>query len=85
MGENKVHYYWLDLVRFTAAFLVLICHFRGAFFVEYTFAACRAEESFDFCILFINKVRKRSCSYLLCYEWILSRRKGDREAATRCL
>ena len=36
MGENKVHYYWLDLVRFTAAFLVLICHFRGAFFVEYT-------------------------------------------------
>lgn len=36
MERNKIHYYWLDLVRFTAAFLVLICHFRGAFFIEYT-------------------------------------------------
>lgn len=34
--KQKTYYYWLDLVRFIAAFLVLICHFRGAFFQEYT-------------------------------------------------
>lgn len=36
--DNKriTHLYWLDLVRFTAAFLVVACHFRGAFLPEYT-------------------------------------------------
>ena len=33
--SNRVHYYWLDLLRFLAAFLVLICHSRGDFFVPY--------------------------------------------------
>lgn len=34
-NNNRVHFYWLDLIRFLAAFLVLSGHFRGAFFVEY--------------------------------------------------
>lgn len=29
------HLYWIDLIRFLAAFAVLACHFRGAFFVDY--------------------------------------------------
>lgn len=33
---NNVHLYWLDLIRFTAAFLVVLCHFRGAFLPEFT-------------------------------------------------
>lgn len=33
--EKDGHYYWLDLLRFLAAFAVLGCHFRGALFVEY--------------------------------------------------
>ena len=33
--SSKPHYYWLDLLRFLAAFLVLICHSRGDFFVPY--------------------------------------------------
>lgn len=33
--ESDGHFYWLDLIRFTAAFLVMACHYRGAFFVEY--------------------------------------------------
>ena len=33
--ENKQHFYWLDLIRFLAAFEVLLCHYRGFFFVEY--------------------------------------------------
>lgn len=32
----KQHYYWLDLIRFLAAFAVVMCHFRGAFFIDYT-------------------------------------------------
>lgn len=34
--RGGAHFYWLDLVRFLAAFLVLACHFRGAFFVDYS-------------------------------------------------
>ena len=33
--ENNNHLYWIDLIRFLAAFAVLACHFRGAFFVDY--------------------------------------------------
>lgn len=33
--EQSGHLYWIDLIRFLAAFAVLACHFRGAFFVEY--------------------------------------------------
>ena len=34
--ESDGHYYWLDIIRFLAAFAVLACHFRGAFFEEYS-------------------------------------------------
>jgi peptidoglycan/LPS O-acetylase OafA/YrhL len=33
--QNVTHYYWLDLVRFLAALLVVLGHYRVAFFVEY--------------------------------------------------
>ena len=33
--NNKQHFYWLDLIRFLAAFEVMLCHYRGFFFVEY--------------------------------------------------
>lgn len=33
--NNKQHFYWLDLIRFIAAFEVMLCHYRGFFFVEY--------------------------------------------------
>lgn len=33
---SRQHFHWLDLLRFVAAFLVLACHFRGAFFQEWT-------------------------------------------------
>ena len=34
--KEIIHFYWLDLLRFIAALIVVICHFRGAFFVEYS-------------------------------------------------
>lgn len=34
--EPDGHLYWLDLIRFLAAFAVMACHFRGSFFVEYS-------------------------------------------------
>lgn len=34
--EPDGHFYWLDLIRFFAAFAVLASHFRGAFFVDYS-------------------------------------------------
>lgn len=34
--EKGDHFYWLDLIRFVAAFAVMACHFRGAFFTEYS-------------------------------------------------
>ncbi len=34
-GQYKQHYYWLDLLRFASALLVVLCHYRGNFFIEY--------------------------------------------------
>lgn len=34
--QNKQHFYWLDLLRFVSALLVVIGHYRGRFFVEYS-------------------------------------------------
>ena len=34
--EPEGHYYWLDIIRFLAAFAVMACHFRGAFFEEFS-------------------------------------------------
>lgn len=31
----KKHYYWLDLIRFLAAFMVVLSHLRGSAFVEF--------------------------------------------------
>lgn len=31
----KKHYYWLDLIRFLAAFMVVLSHLRGSSFVEF--------------------------------------------------
>lgn len=36
MQSKPTHFYWLDLLRFVAAFAVVMCHFRGAFFMDYT-------------------------------------------------
>lgn len=32
LEKNKVHYYWLDTMRFLAAFMVLLSHARNTFF-----------------------------------------------------
>lgn len=34
--NTSQHFYWLDLLRFIAAFVVFAGHYRGAFFVEYS-------------------------------------------------
>ena len=46
MKNNQVHYYWLDLIRFLAAFLVLSSHFRGASFVEYGLLPAEQQNAF---------------------------------------
>ncbi len=35
MDISSKHYYWIDLLRFISAFLVMAAHYRGMFFVEY--------------------------------------------------
>lgn len=34
-GVNKSHFFWLDAIRFVAAFMVLLSHCRNTFFPEY--------------------------------------------------
>ncbi len=33
---ETIHFYWLDLIRFLAAFAVVVCHGRGFFLPEYS-------------------------------------------------
>ena len=32
--QKKIHFAWLDALRFIAAFLVLFCHSRNDFFLK---------------------------------------------------
>jgi peptidoglycan/LPS O-acetylase OafA/YrhL len=48
--DRKPHYYWLDIIRFLAAFGVMAGHFRGSFFEEYGLLA--AEDKTPIVLLF---------------------------------
>lgn len=50
------HLYWLDLIRFLAAFAVMACHFRGAFFVEYSALEPEQQTPLIFSFFFITRL-----------------------------
>lgn len=53
--EQKQHYYWLDLIRFLAAFAVVACHGRGCFLPEY--AALPSDQKNLVTVLFYGLTR----------------------------
>lgn len=56
----KRHYYWLDLLRFIAAFEVLATHYRGAFFVEYGLLPASQQNLFTSIIFFFTRLGEES-------------------------
>lgn len=54
--EKSSHYYWLDLIRFFAAFAVLVCHFRGAFFEEYSLLPSEQQTTVIFSFYFVTRL-----------------------------
>lgn len=54
--EKNGHYYWLDLLRFLAAFAVMACHFRGAFFTEYSLLPETQHNPLVFSFYFITRL-----------------------------
>lgn len=54
--ESGGHYYWLDLLRFIAAFAVMACHFRGAFFEEYSNLPTSEHNPLTFSFYFITRL-----------------------------
>ena len=59
----KKHYHWLDLLRFLAAFEVVLSHYRGVFFAEYSLLP--AEQQNLFTSLFYSATRLSNESVLL--------------------
>lgn len=55
-NSTKTHYYWLDVIRFLAAFAVMACHFRGAFFVEYSLLPQSSKNPITFSFFFITRL-----------------------------
>jgi peptidoglycan/LPS O-acetylase OafA/YrhL len=56
----KKHYYWLDLLRFVAAFAVLAAHYRGSFFVEYGLLPDSQKNLFTTAIFFFTRLGEES-------------------------
>lgn len=56
----KKHYYWLDLVRFIAAFEVFISHYRIAFFVEYGLLPAQQKNILTSAVYFFTRMGKES-------------------------
>ena len=54
--ENKQHFYWLDLIRFLAAFEVVLCHYRGFFFVEYGLLPAEQQNIFSQIFYFATRL-----------------------------
>lgn len=50
------HFYWLDLIRFLAAFLVMACHYRGAFLPEFSDVPISERNIFSFSFYCITRL-----------------------------
>jgi peptidoglycan/LPS O-acetylase OafA/YrhL len=53
--KTKKHYHWLDLLRFIAAFLVVLTHNRGMFFVEYNLLPAGQKNIFTQALFFLTR------------------------------
>lgn len=54
--RTEKHYYWIDLIRFLAAFLVMAGHFRGAFFEEYSVLPGSQQNPLVFIFYFVTRL-----------------------------
>ena len=55
-NPKHTHFYWIDLIRFLAAFAVLASHFRGAFFVDYASLPVHQQTLPIFCFFSITRL-----------------------------
>jgi peptidoglycan/LPS O-acetylase OafA/YrhL len=55
MTQDKHHYYWIDLLRFVSALSVVLCHYRGAFFIEYGLLSNEDKNIFTQLFFFITR------------------------------
>jgi peptidoglycan/LPS O-acetylase OafA/YrhL len=53
---KRTHYYWLDLARFIAAFMVLCCHLRHSAFVDYGILPIEQHNLLNFGFFFITRL-----------------------------
>lgn len=56
INRNTHHYYWLDLLRFLAAFLVLACHCRGFTIIDYTHLPPQQQSPLTFTLFSITRL-----------------------------
>lgn len=54
--EKDGHLYWLDIIRFLAAFAVMASHFRGAFFEEYSNLPLSQQNIFSFLFYAVTRL-----------------------------
>lgn len=52
--QKQIHYHWLDLIRFIAAFLVVAVHVRCEFFNTYSLLHSNSQNYFTQAIFFLN-------------------------------
>jgi peptidoglycan/LPS O-acetylase OafA/YrhL len=60
MKQDATHYYWLNLIRFLAALLVVVGHYRVAFFVEYGLLPATDKNPITMLFYFITRLGHES-------------------------
>lgn len=54
--QKKIHFAWLDALRFIAAFLVLFCHSRNDFFMKYNYLDADQQGPLTFLFYLIGRL-----------------------------
>lgn len=88
VGKNKLateadgHYYWLDLIRFLAAFVVMACHSRGSFFVDYSSLPDNEQNIFVFAFFFLTRLGNEAVMIFFVLSGLLVGGRGLKRIAS---
>lgn len=68
MNKSNQHFYWLDALRFVAAFMVLLSHARNTFFPAFGDLPADQQNIFSMALTMFCRMEHEAVIIFLCYQ-----------------